>query len=227
MLTFSPICNLEGPTTAIWPSRSSPNLFTAGCRSSNSALPCLKIKSEWRTSSQIIRALLPMTRSTFWRKRGCLQSWRKSTKISWGLNFARIVAVSSTTNSGLRNCQKWPHVFWLGRPQLFLSRNHFRKEDNLSLFYLFRQLVDGLLCLGWVKGREVEASKAEVQSFVHGQRQVEKSGSMRIFIKDLFFFVAAILVFVFAAFYIEYLLSDCAAYSEFCIFKVCISRFSG
>ena len=42
-----------------------------------------------------------------------------------------------------------------------------------SAFFLFRQLLDGLLACGWEKGSDIEACKAEFQSFVNDQRQLE------------------------------------------------------
>ena len=49
--------------------------------------------------------------------------------------------------------------------------------DDYSAFYLFEQLLNGLLELGWVKGPEVEPAKAEFHSFVREQRQVETNGN--------------------------------------------------
>ena len=49
---------------------------------------------------------------------------------------------------------------------------------DYSAFHLFGQLLNGLLELGWVRGSEVESSKAEFHSFVREQRQVE-TGSNR------------------------------------------------
>ena len=46
---------------------------------------------------------------------------------------------------------------------------------DYSALHLFRQLLDGLLELGWVRGSEVEPAKAEFHSFVREQRQVETS----------------------------------------------------
>ena len=61
--------------------------------------------------------------------------------------------------------------------------------DEFSGFHLFAQLLDGLLELGWVSGSEVKPAKAEFHSFVHGQRQVEVSGSeSRVPNKNLFAF---------------------------------------
>ena len=40
-------------------------------------------------------------------------------------------------------------------------------------FHLFGQLLGGFMELGWVRGSTVEASKAEYQSFVREQRQLE------------------------------------------------------
>ena len=39
--------------------------------------------------------------------------------------------------------------------------------------FLFGQLLDGLVESGWEKGLTVEACKAEFQSFVNDQRQLE------------------------------------------------------
>ena len=49
--------------------------------------------------------------------------------------------------------------------------------DNYSAFYLFGQVLDGLRDLGWVRGPEIEPAKAEFNSFVREQRQVESSGN--------------------------------------------------
>ena len=49
--------------------------------------------------------------------------------------------------------------------------------DDYSAFYLFGQLLDGLLELGWIRGSEIEPAKAEFHSFVRKQRQVETSGN--------------------------------------------------
>ena len=49
--------------------------------------------------------------------------------------------------------------------------------DDYSAFHLFKQLLDGLLELGWVRGSEVEPAEAEIHSFVREQRQVETSSN--------------------------------------------------
>ena len=51
--------------------------------------------------------------------------------------------------------------------------------DDHSAFFLFGQLLDGLVACGWEKGSTVEACKAEFQSFVVGQRQLECNASRR------------------------------------------------
>ena len=48
--------------------------------------------------------------------------------------------------------------------------------DEYSAFYLFRQLLDGLFELGWVRGSEIEHAKSELHLFVGEQRQKEVSG---------------------------------------------------
>ena len=45
--------------------------------------------------------------------------------------------------------------------------------DDHSAFFLFGQLLDGLVECGWEKGSTVEACKAELQSFLNDQRQLE------------------------------------------------------
>ena len=45
--------------------------------------------------------------------------------------------------------------------------------DDHSAFFLHGQLLDGLVECGWEKGSNVEACKAEFQSFVREQRQVQ------------------------------------------------------
>ena len=49
--------------------------------------------------------------------------------------------------------------------------------DDVAPFQLFNKLLDGLLEKGWTKGSEVEACRAEYQSFVHEQRQLERSSA--------------------------------------------------
>ena len=53
-------------------------------------------------------------------------------------------------------------------PEIILGGN------DLSAFFLHGQLLDGLVECGWEKGSSVEACKAEFQSFVREQRQVER-----------------------------------------------------
>ena len=50
--------------------------------------------------------------------------------------------------------------------------------DDVAPLQLFNKLLDGLLEKGWTKGSEVEACRAEYQSLVQEQRQLERS-SMR------------------------------------------------
>ena len=45
--------------------------------------------------------------------------------------------------------------------------------DDHSALFLFGQLLDGLVECGWEKRSTVEACKAEYQSFVNDQRQLE------------------------------------------------------
>ena len=47
--------------------------------------------------------------------------------------------------------------------------------DDVAPFQLFIKLLDGLLKKGWTKRSEVEACRAEYQSFVQEQRQLERS----------------------------------------------------
>ena len=49
--------------------------------------------------------------------------------------------------------------------------------DDVAPLQLFNKLVDGLLERGWIRGSEVEACRAEYQSFVREQRQLERSST--------------------------------------------------
>ena len=61
--------------------------------------------------------------------------------------------------------------------------------DDYSAFYLFGQLLDGLLEFGGVRGSENELAKAEFHSFVREHRQVEASGNRsRVPISSVFAF---------------------------------------
>ena len=51
--------------------------------------------------------------------------------------------------------------------------------DDHSAFFLFGQLLDDLVECGWEKGSTVEACKAEFQSFVNDQRQLECHASRK------------------------------------------------
>ena len=51
--------------------------------------------------------------------------------------------------------------------------------DDYSAFFLFGQLLDGLISCRWEKGPTIEACKAEFQSFVNDQRQLECHASRR------------------------------------------------
>ena len=50
-------------------------------------------------------------------------------------------------------------------------------RDDVAPFQLFNKLLDGLLEKGWTKGSKDEACRAEYQSFVHKQRQLERSST--------------------------------------------------
>ena len=52
-------------------------------------------------------------------------------------------------------------------------------SDDHSAFFLYGQLLDGLVECGWEKGSTVEACKAEFQSFVIDQRQLECHASRK------------------------------------------------
>ena len=61
--------------------------------------------------------------------------------------------------------------------------------DDHSAFYLFGQLLDGLLELGWVRASGTEPAKAEFHSFVRKQRQMEVSGKRsRVPVNSVFAF---------------------------------------
>ena len=51
--------------------------------------------------------------------------------------------------------------------------------DDHSAFFLFGQLLDGLVECGWEKGSHIEACKAEFQSFVREQRQLERHSTRK------------------------------------------------
>ena len=51
--------------------------------------------------------------------------------------------------------------------------------DDYSAFFLHGQLLDGLVECGWKKGSNVEACKAEFQSFVWEQRQLERHSTRK------------------------------------------------
>ena len=58
-------------------------------------------------------------------------------------------------------------------PEVFLG------GDDHSAFFLYGQLLDGLVDCGWEKGSNVEACKAEFQSFVREQRQLERRSTRK------------------------------------------------
>ena len=49
--------------------------------------------------------------------------------------------------------------------------------DNHAPLHLLGLLLDGLLECGWMKGSEIEACRAEYQSVVQEQRQLERSST--------------------------------------------------
>ena len=49
--------------------------------------------------------------------------------------------------------------------------------DDIDPLRLFSKLLDGLLEKGWTRGSEVDARRAEYQSFVQEQRQLERSST--------------------------------------------------
>ena len=53
------------------------------------------------------------------------------------------------------------------------------RGDDHSAFFLYGQLLDGLVDCGWEKGSNVEACKAEFPSFVREQRQPERHSTRK------------------------------------------------
>ena len=51
--------------------------------------------------------------------------------------------------------------------------------EKQSAFFLFWQLLDGLIVCGWQKGSNIETCKAEFQSFVNDQRQLDCHASRK------------------------------------------------
>ena len=51
--------------------------------------------------------------------------------------------------------------------------------DDHSAFFLFEQLLDGLVTCAWEKRANIEACKAEFQSFVRDQRQLDGHASRK------------------------------------------------
>ena len=49
--------------------------------------------------------------------------------------------------------------------------------DDVAPLQLFNKLLNGLLEKGWTKGSEIQACRAEYQSFVQEQRQLERSST--------------------------------------------------
>ena len=84
--------------------------------------------------------------------------------------------------------------------------------DDHAPLHLLGLLLDEFLELGWIKGGKIEACRAEYQSFVQKQRQLERSSTGSR--PD-----------------IEYVLSFCSSQAGFCVrqhlFKVCIVTKSG
>ena len=89
------------------------------------------------------------------------------------------------------NARRFLDEFWstilstvAARPKLGQGVSCFYPEiihggDDHSAFFLYGQLLDGLIECGWEKGSKVEACKAEFQSFVREQRQLERHSTRR------------------------------------------------
>ena len=60
------------------------------------------------------------------------------------------------------------------RPEIILGGG-----DHFAFFFFYGQLLDGLVESGWEKGSNVEACKAEFQSFVREQRQLERHSTRK------------------------------------------------
>ena len=70
-------------------------------------------------------------------------------------------------------CQSWPPDQSCFCPEIILG------GDDHSAFFLYGQLLDGLVECGWEKGSNVEACEAEFQSFVREQRQLERNSTRK------------------------------------------------
>ena len=63
--------------------------------------------------------------------------------------------------------------FNLGQGVSCFCTEDYNRADDHSAFFLFRQVLNGSIACGWEKGSNIEACRAEFQSFVNDQRQLE------------------------------------------------------
>ena len=102
------------------------------------------------------------------------------TQQDWESLFAKGVSTRRPQISGRvhylcavhRSC---PFQSWTGT-KLFLPVIIIGGDDHAPL-HLLGLLLDGLLERGWMKGSEIEACRAEYQTFVPEQRQLERSST--------------------------------------------------
>ena len=77
--------------------------------------------------------------------------------------------------------------------------------NDVAPFQLFNKFLDGFLEKGWTRGSQIEACRAEYQSFVQEQRQLERLATRnRPDVRETCRFAFCILVFVLASICIKY-----------------------
>ena len=86
------------------------------------------------------------------------------------LGFLEEFMNSELPTIAARSIQDWTGI------ELFLPYNHHWWDDHAPL-HLLGLLLDGLQERGCIKGSEIEARRAEYQSFVQEQRQLERSST--------------------------------------------------
>ena len=150
---------------ATWRFGSSTGLCIVCCKRSNEVAICPSTRNGRRTRSQIIRVSEPSKRSFSWKGLICYQPTKKenSSFLRKGFRkdcrcfFEDLLSTILSTVAARSPVRQRLSCFC---PKIIIG------GVDYSAFYLFGQLPDGLLELGWVRGSEIEPAKTEFHSFV-------------------------------------------------------------
>ena len=145
-------------------------------RRSSKDLHCLLWSNGMTMCCQITPNFFQLLMESFWPRRPC---WQLSTRLgvhiwSGNSNETPVDFLEEFTTSVMSTVAARSKI---GQGLSCFGPAVIIGGDNHALLHLLGLLLDGLLDRGWIKSSEIEACRAEYQSLVQEQRQLERSST--------------------------------------------------